>query len=131
MAKMGRPLKEIDEDNFKKLCTLQCTESEIASFFNCDEDTICNWCKRTYGLTFSDAFKRFSASGKVALRRIQFRHAEKNAAMAMFLGKNWLGQTDKVEQTIMEVEDLSPLVDLLKDEVNSEATFDEDKNTDG
>ena len=41
--------------------------------------------------------------------------AEKSAAMAIFLGKNMLGQTDHVEQVITEVEDLSPLAALLRD----------------
>ena len=30
---------------------------------------------------------------------MQFRLAEKSAAMAIFLGKNWLGQTDKGQGT--------------------------------
>lgn len=115
MAKMGRPRIQIDEDQFKKLCAMQCTEEEIASFFNCSVDTIENWCKRTYATTFSDVFKRFSATGKMALRRYQFKLAEKNVAMAIFLGKNWLGQTDHVEHTVLEVEDLTALADMLKD----------------
>lgn len=97
MAKAGRPRKEIDADNFKKLCGLQCTLAEIAGFFDCSEDTIENWCKRTFNRNFSDVFKDFSASGKISLRRNQFRLAEKSAAMAIFLGKNYLGQKDSIE----------------------------------
>ena len=52
----------------------------------------------------------------MSLRRIQFRLAENSVPMAIFLGKNWLGQTDKVEQTITEVEDLSALADMLRDD---------------
>lgn len=113
---MARPRIEIDEENFKKLCGLQCTLAEIASFFNCSEDTIENWCKRTLKMSFSDAFKKHSAAGKMSLRRYQFKMAEHNCAMAIFLGKNWLGQSDKIEQTITEVEDLSTLADMLKDD---------------
>lgn len=113
---MGRPRIEIDEDNFKKLCGLQCTLSEIASFFDCSEDTIERWCKRELKMSFADALKKYSASGKISLRRWQFKMAEHNVSMAIFLGKNWLGQTDKVEQTITEVEDLSTLADMLKDD---------------
>ena len=43
--KMGRPKIQINEIEFEKLCGLQCTEEEIAGFFNCSIDTICNWCK--------------------------------------------------------------------------------------
>lgn len=112
---MGRPRKEIDVDQFRKLCALQCTELEIAAFFEVSDETLLQFCKRTFGMTFLDAYKQFSAQGKIALRRYQFKQAEKNAAMAIFLGKNWLEQTDKVEQTITEVEDLSSLADLLRD----------------
>lgn len=115
MAKMGRPRIQIDEEQFKKLCALQCTLEDIAGFFNCSEDTIENWCKRTFEETFSETFKKYSGAGKVSLRRMQFKLAEKSAAMAIFLGKNWLGQTDKIEQTITEVEDLSTLADMLKE----------------
>ena len=110
---MGRPRIEIDENDFKKLCGLQCTLVEIASFFFFFEDTIERWCKRELKMTFAEAFKKHSASGKISLRRWQFKMAEHNCSMAIFLGKNWLGQSDKIEQTITEVEDLSALADML------------------
>lgn len=94
MAKMGRPRKEIDQQVFENLCHLQCTEVEIADFFKCSVDTIENWCKRTYKTTFSEAFIKYSAGGKISLRRTQFKLAEKSAAMAIFLGKQYLGQKD-------------------------------------
>ena len=110
---MGRPRIQIDEKSFNKLCELQCTEEEIAGFFECSVDTLNNWCKRTFECTFSEVFKQKATRGRIALRRMQLKHAEKNASMAIFLGKQWLGQRDKIEQTITEVEDLSPLVEML------------------
>jgi hypothetical protein len=95
--KMGRPRKEIDEAQFKKLCNILCTEEEIAGFFDCSVDTIERWAKRTYGVTFAEIYKRFSATGKISLRRYQFELAKKNAGMAIFLGKNYLGQRDHYE----------------------------------
>ena len=92
--KMGRPQIEISAQNFESLCGLQCTLSDIASFFQCSEDTVERWCKRTYELTFAEAYKKYSAKGKVSLRRAQFKLAEKNASMAIFLGKQYLGQRD-------------------------------------
>lgn len=115
MAKMGRPKVPIDEDQFKRLCSMQCTEDEIAYFFGCSVDTVNRWCKQTFDCTFAEAYKKHSAVGKIALRRYQFKLAERNPGMAIFLGKNWLGQTDKVEQTVMEVEDLSSLAEMLKE----------------
>lgn len=113
---MARPRIEIDAETFKKLCGLQCTLSEIASFFNCNESTIERWCVRELKMGFAEAFKKHSASGKISLRRWQFKMAEHNVSMAIFLGKNWLGQSDKIEQTITEVEDLTGLAEMLKDE---------------
>lgn len=93
----GRPRVEISLAEFKKLCGLQCTLEEIAGFFDCSGDTIERWCKRELGISFADAFKKFSAGGRISLRRNQFRLAEKSASMAIFLGKNYLGQRDNIE----------------------------------
>ena len=102
---MARPRKEIDGEQFKKLCAIQCTLAEIAGWFGCSEDTIERWCKRTFGKGFADAFKTFSQSGKISLRRYQFKLAEKNAAMAIFLGKQYLGQRDEPDVAFVDIPD--------------------------
>ena len=84
MAKMGRPRKEIDKDMFERFCGIFCTEEEIAGFFKCEKSTIERWCKRTYGKTFADVYKIYTANGKMSLRRMQFKLAEKSPAMAIF-----------------------------------------------
>lgn len=94
---MARPRKEIDLEQFKKLCAMQCTLAEIAGFFDCSEDTIENWCKREQKSSFSDTYKKYSASGKISLRRSQFKLAEKSAAMAIWLGKQYLEQKESFE----------------------------------
>ena len=100
MAKMGRPRKEINKIEFEKLCLLQCTRSEFCTWFDVNEDTLNRWCKENYdGRTFSAVFQEKRENGLISLRRTQFQLAEKSPAMAIFLGKNLLGQTDKVEQT--------------------------------
>ena len=100
MAKMGRPRKQIDKTEFEKLCFLQCTRSEFCTWFDVKEDTLNKWCKENYdGRTFSAVFQEKRENGLISLRRTQFQLAEKSPAMAIFLGKNLLGQTDKMEQT--------------------------------
>ena len=103
----GRPKKEIDKKIFENLCGLQCTLEEIAGVFDCSVDTIERWCKREYRETFAEVYKKHSAKGKTSLRRTQFKLAEKSAAMAIFLGKNYLGQKDNIietdEQTLQAV----------------------------
>jgi hypothetical protein len=97
MARTGRPKKNIDQSEFEKLCGLQCTITEMCAFFDCDDKTLSKWCHETYGMSFSEIFEIKRGLGKISLRRSQFRLAEKNAAMAIFLGKQYLGQSDQVE----------------------------------
>ena len=95
---MARPRIEIDEEQFKGLCALQCTLAEIANFFKCSEDTIERWCKRELKMSFADAYKRHSVGGKISLRRWQFRAAENgNTSMLIWLGKQYLGQKEQQE----------------------------------
>lgn len=94
----GRPKKEIDRKQFEKLCGMKCTLIEIAGFFECSEDTIERWCKREYKEKFADIYKKKSAIGNISLRRNQLKLSEKSAAMAIFLGKNWLGQRDSLPE---------------------------------
>ena len=115
MAKMGRPRKEIDKDMFERFCGMFCTKEEIAGFFKCSEDTIENWCKKTYKKTFSAVYKIYTANGKMSLRRMQFKLAEKSPAMAIFLGKNMLGQTDYVKTDVQVEGKLADLIDGLKE----------------
>ena len=104
MAKMGRPRKEINKTEFEKLCFLQCTEREFCSWFDVSDETLNKWCKVNYeGRTFLDVFKEKRENGLISLRRTQFQLAEKSPAMAIFLGKNLLGQTDKMEQIVNDV----------------------------
>ena len=92
--KTGRPVIQVDKEQFEKLCGIQCTLVEVASWFHCSPDTIERWCKRTYKTTFADTYKNLSSYGKISLRRNQFRLAETNTSMAIWLGKQYLGQRD-------------------------------------
>ena len=120
MAKMGRPRKVIDADQFEKLCGIHCTLSDIAGFFDCSEDTIERWCKETYRneagepLTFAEAYKLYSAVGNVSLRRLQFKHAEKSPGMAIFLGKQYLGQKDVQDMTITNSDAQAKFAEILE-----------------
>lgn len=93
----GRPRKEIDQKQFENLCGLQCTEEEICGWFGVTDKTLNSWCKRTYSESFSEVFRQKRSTGKISLRRSQWKLAEKNANMAIWLGKQYLGQRDQVE----------------------------------
>ena len=122
MAKMGRPRKEINKTEFEKLCFLQCTEREFCSWFDVSDETLNKWCKETYdGRTFLDVFKEKRENGLISLRRTQFQLAEKSPAMAIFLGKNLLGQTDKMEQTVNDVSEHKGITINFADKGDSNA----------
>lgn len=91
----GRPQKEIDKKIFENLCAIQCTMVEILAVLDITDKTLSSWCRRTYGKSFSEIYAIKRQAGFISLRRTQFRLAEKSAAMAIFLGKNYLGQVDK------------------------------------
>lgn len=111
---VGRPHIPIDKNQFESLCNLQCTLEEIAGFFKCCDDTINNWCKATYGDNFSGVYKIYSQNGKISLRREQWKCAQKgNPNMLKWLGKQWLGQTEKIEQTT-SFESFETLAELLR-----------------
>ena len=88
---MARPKKVIDYEVVEKLASIQCTQQEIANFLELSTDTLRRDEK------FCTIYKKGIENGKMSLRRKQFKLAEKNASMAIFLGKQYLGQTDKVE----------------------------------
>ena len=100
---MARPIKEIAWETVDGLCAIQCTGEEISSVLNINYDTLNRACKRVHGVSFTDYYKQKSQSGKVALRRAQFRLAveDGNPTMMIWLGKQHLGQRDKsdVENT--------------------------------
>ena len=118
MKKLGRPKKEINVQQFENLCGLQCTLEEIAAFFDCSVDTIERFCKREYKNTFAEVFKLKRGIGKISLRRSQWKLAEKYPAMAIFLGKQYLEQTDKVETTITGIDEnlRTEIEDFLNDD---------------
>ena len=119
MAKTGRPKIQIDQKEFDKLCSMQCSIEEIADWFDCSVDTIERWCKRTYKQTFAEVFKVKRGKGKIALRRAQFELARKYPAMAIFLGKQYLGQKDKFDSAPAVANgQLADLIDGMREPVN-------------
>jgi len=92
---MGRPRIPIDFKQFDLLCSILCTQEEIAAFFGCTIDTIENRVKEEKGVTFSEYYRQKSAAGKRSLRRKQYEIAQRgNVVMLIWLGKQWLGQRD-------------------------------------
>lgn len=106
----GRPKKKIDYQTVEKLANIQCTQEEISNFLGISTRTL------QKDKEFLRIYKKGLENGKMSLRRMQFKKAnDGNVSMLIWLGKQYLGQTDKVEKdNTHEIEDLSALVDLLK-----------------
>lgn len=95
---VGRPRKEIDLKVLENLCRINCTKEEIASVLEVSSDTIERYILEKFKVNFAVFFKRFQGSGKISLRRMQWASARKgNVTMQIWLGKQYLGQADKVE----------------------------------
>lgn len=101
---MGRPKKVIDQRQFEECCKLQCTHEETCDILGVSTPTLEKWCKETYGETFFKVFQQKRSLGKMSLRRKQWALAETSASMAIWLGKNYLDQTDHIDAKI-EFED--------------------------
>lgn len=136
MARTGRPKKEFDKKAFSDLVGLGCNQEEICWYFR-DEtgktaniDTLTRWCKRTFGMTFQEYFKQngFMAL-KIQLRRNQFELSKKSAAMAIWLGKQYLDQKDSIEVESSITDSTREEVSILIDELNK-ATSGADIKTD-
>jgi hypothetical protein len=84
----GRPRVEIDLELVYALAKIHCSVSEIAGILGVSKDTINRRC--------GDIMERARDEGRMSLRRAQFHKAinEGNVVMQIFLGKNWLGQSD-------------------------------------
>lgn len=52
-------------------------------------------------MNFAEVYKKYSANGKISLRRYQFNLAKTNASMAIWLGKQMLGQKEPKENELV------------------------------
>lgn len=102
----GRPPKEIDWGLVEKCCQIQCTQEEIASMCETTVDTLDKHCKETNKVSFSDYFQEKRKGGRISLRRAQWQKAVKegNPTMQIWLGKQYLDQSDKNEVNLPNAE---------------------------
>jgi hypothetical protein len=112
-AKIGRPSFAFTPevlDKIEKLASIMCTLEEIGEIIGCSHDTIQRNQKA------KDAIKRGFANAKQTIRKTQFDIATKlnSSIMAMWLGKVYLGQTDKIQNTDDNVP--LPIYDIIEHE---------------
>lgn len=106
----GRPKKEIDYVTVEKLANIQCTQTEIASFLGISVRTL------QRDEEFLKIYQKGQENGKMSLRRIQYKLAEKNTTMAIWLGKQYLGQKDIIEASTTGETKINIVNSLPRDE---------------
>jgi len=104
----GRPEKIIDWELAARLASIHCKHEEIAWMLQVDLDTLQRRSKKANGVSFADFVDQKRGLGKVGLRRAMWNKAleTKDNTMLIWLSKQHLGMTDKVEskQEIKTVE---------------------------
>ena len=80
---MARPATKIDLVELETLCSMQCTDAEIAAFFGVSTRTIE---RRRKVARFREIMDNAKAKGRISVRRNLFRLANNgNVAAAIFL----------------------------------------------
>lgn len=65
------------------------------------EDTIERNVKKEKGMSFAEYFDLKRGTGKISLRRMMYQKAQSgNTTMQVWLSKNYLGYTERVEQKV-------------------------------
>jgi hypothetical protein len=88
---MARPRKQVDEALLRKLAVIHCNQDEMASVLGVSVDTL----QRRFAAQIKDG----RAEGKMSLRRKMWEMAlNGNVSLLIWLSKNELGFSDKVEE---------------------------------
>lgn len=88
---MGRPKKEISEDQVRELASINCSYAEIAAVVGCSVSTLTD--------RFQQTIKEGLEHGKSSLKRVMWKAAMGgNITMMIWLSKQMLGYSDKFEE---------------------------------
>jgi len=107
---VGRPRAKVDLEILKNLASIGCPNYEIASVMNVSA--------RTLKRNFAEIIDQYKQKGKASLRKKMYDKAVKkdNTMMQIFLSKNLLGMSDKVQQTNV-TEPLPLIIEAQAEEV--------------
>lgn len=142
--KLKGPTTEKEIKIFENLCAIQCTLRELSAAFSVDDQTLIKRIEEWYGRKFSSVFQEKREGGRISLRRSQWQTAidKQNVTMQIFLGKQYLAQTDRPEllaheaKSIVYATQIGPSGEILteirnKEDWEAQKTFDAKKVLDG
>ena len=113
-VKLGRKKIQIDYRQVEALGSIMCSKKEIAAVLGCSVDTL------DRDPNFEEHYESGKSKGKMSLRRMQFELAKKNANMAIWLGKQILGQSDQLEISTKDMPNIQILSNVPKIEEKKE-----------
>lgn len=95
---------KIDWEEIKFLLKRQVKKKKIAEHVGVCRKTMYNRCKKEFGMSWQEFGQKYKGIGLNDLRLKQFEMAldKENITMLIFLGKNYLNQSDRVKQDINE-----------------------------
>ena len=120
-AKIGRPRIEFDLTEIEKLGALGCTYEEMGAWMGISHEVITD--RMANDLAFSTAYKSGLGKLKLSLRRRQITVAQgdeakkinPNPAMLIWLGKQYLGQTEKIESVGADAgENMAAVMEVIR-----------------
>jgi predicted transcriptional regulator len=95
---VGRPKVDIELEQVTQMGMIGCTQEEIAAVLGVTDRTVRRWKEKA---DFLASLQVGQARGRATLRRLQWKQAEDgNPTMLIWLGKQLLGQRDKVEHAL-------------------------------
>lgn len=117
-VKTGRPLGstklKLDDkllEQIQGLARIQCTMKEAGAVLGVNEVTFSSFLKLHEKAM--EAWENGKETGKASLRRLQFKSAESNPTMQIWLGKQVLGQADKSESNVTSTNQHTHVVDAV------------------
>ena len=109
-GKPGFPARPIDWEKIGKLASIFCTITEICAIEGISDETLAKRCVKEHGIKLGEWIDQHRGKGRASIRRAQFQLAVegKNTQMLIWLGKQLLGQADKVEEIVV-LQDQPPI----------------------
>ena len=108
----------IDWPKVDAMCQIQCTGEEIASVLGISYDTLERACKREKEKGCAEYIAEKKQGGKASLRRRQWQAAQDgNPTMLIWLGKQYLDQSDRPEGVADVDGDLAKAIKTLAEKL--------------
>ena len=97
----SKPITDQMFDQIVSMIRIHCTQNEICNIIGMSATTLNRRLTERVYDNFEVLYKKHNDEGKASIRRMQWQAAEKgNSAMLVWLGKQYLSQTDKVDARI-------------------------------